>query len=505
MPEVLKRFKAAIDDAAPGDLDHVLRHLLAAEAFAGSPLGLQPQAPPSQRRPRRNDVVTYRVRVDLKGTKPPLWRRLELASDLDLAEVHNIIQAAFGWTDSHLHRFSSGPHSYSHDAEHYLCPFDAAEGETGIPEAEVRLDEVLADVGDKLFYTYDFGDDWEHTIRLEAVSRQDHSAPRAICTGGRRPGPAEDCGGVYGYELIASATDPTHPDHPDAVAEFGRFYGNDVGPRGFYVTPFDADEINSALAGSGTGAAIAETGLPAPLGELVGAIRTTAGRRQLRRLINDAALDEPVQVDAETADRMVHPYTWLLDRVGADGIALTGAGYLPPFHVAATLAELGLAENWLGKGNREIQTLPVLNLRESAQKMGLLRKHRGRLVLTHRGRAMRTDPVKLWWHLAERMPLSSTDACEAQAGLLLMVGVAARLTDDLYATVASLLSAIGWMGGDGTPVNGALAGRAAWDSNSVLWRLGAYAADRGPSRSEKLTTDGVTFARAALRTWPDGH
>jgi hypothetical protein len=53
-----------------------------------------------------------------------------------------------------------------------------------------------------------------------------------------------------------------------------------------------------------------------------------------------------------------------------------GAGYLPPAHAAAATAELGLGKEWIGKGNRENQTMPVLHLRESATRMGLLRKHR---------------------------------------------------------------------------------------------------------------------------------
>ncbi len=61
---------------------------------------------------------------------------------------------------------------------------------------------------------------------------------------------------------------------------------------------------------------------------------------------------------------MVRPYAWLLDRVGDEGIRLTGAGYLPPAHVEAAATELGLLEDWMGKGNRETQTLPVLHLRE---------------------------------------------------------------------------------------------------------------------------------------------
>src|SRR5690625_3761160 len=90
-------------------------------------------APASRRGPRRDDVATYRVRVEITGAKPPLWRRLELASDLFLNEVHDIVQTVFAWQDYHLHRFACGPDYYSHETERYLCPFEAGEGETGIP------------------------------------------------------------------------------------------------------------------------------------------------------------------------------------------------------------------------------------------------------------------------------------------------------------------------------------------------------------------------------------
>jgi hypothetical protein len=136
------------------------------------------------------------------------------------------------------------------------------EGEEGVAEHEVRLDEVLADVGDTLFYVYDFGDDWQHTMRLEAVLPRDEPAPRAICTAGRRPGPPEDCGGVPGYELFTAATDPSRPDHADARAEIARIYGPEVEPEGFTPTPFAIDEINKALAGL---PAVSMAHLPEPL------------------------------------------------------------------------------------------------------------------------------------------------------------------------------------------------------------------------------------------------
>ena len=509
----MRQFTAAISGRSSGELQGVLRELMAAAAPDIDPFARA--APPSRRRPRRPDTVAYRVRVDLKGARPPLWRRLELSSDLLLDEVHQVIQEAFGWTDSHLHQFGSGPDLYNPETELYLCPFQVGEGETGIPEEQVRLDEVLADPGDKLYYCYDFGDDWQHVIKLEAVSARETAGarpdpvPRAVCTDGRRDGPAEDCGGIYAHELITAATDPVNPGHADAVAEFGRIFGSEIDPGAIGVTRFDIGKINAALAAAfpataspGTGHGAPAGGLPEPLGELVSAVRDPAGRRELRRLLGAARLDEPVLVDAGTMVRMVRPYSWLLDRVGAEGIKLTGAGYLPPAHVEAATAALGLGEEWIGKGNREVQTLPVLHLRESATKMGLLRKHRGMLLATSRGRSLRGDPVGLWWHLAERMPPRSTDSCETQAGLLLLAVIAAGVSDDLDAVVARLLGAIGWISGDGTPLTGSTAATAAWDTRTVLRRLGGFSSDQHGFGPGKPTPDGIAFARAALRTWP---
>jgi hypothetical protein len=146
----------------------MLRRVLAAGAVGVDPFEQTP--PTSRRRPRRLDVVTYRVRIDLKGTRPPLWCRLEVASDLFLGDFHDVIQVAFGWTDNHLHRFGCGSEYYSHDTEYYLCHST-----------------------------------WSTASGLKRSSCHEDSALRAVCTAGRRPGPAEDCGGVYGYELIAAA------------------------------------------------------------------------------------------------------------------------------------------------------------------------------------------------------------------------------------------------------------------------------------------------------------
>lgn len=507
--ELLKQFQASLAGRSADELRELLPQILGTAMSQGPP-GLDPfsrSSPPSRRRARRKNVATYQVRVDLMDTKPPVWRRLELDSDLYLNEVHDILQTAFGWTDSHLHEFASGKDFNHRLAEHYLCPFQVDEGETGVPEEDVRLDEVLARPGDKLLYLYDFSNDWMHVLKLEAERPRDDSAPGAVCIDGRRPAPSEDCGGVDGYELISAALDPGHPEHAEAVAEYAHRYGEDVNPAGWAPTPFDIERINKTLAEPSDGDLVdlgaGPSGFPGPIGELAEAIRFKAPRDLFQQLIEDADLESPVEIDAGTAAMMVSPYRWLLDRVGADGIKLTGAGYLPPVHVEAAMADLALGDEWISKGNREVQTMPVLHLRESAQAMGLLRKHRGTLLLTKRGQSVRNDPLALWWHLAEQMPQASKESYETQARLILLAVLAAQSNEDPDNTIAEILTAIGWRTSDGSPMTSWTASQAVWDTNMVLSRLGAFDIDRGISRwTEKPTPQCVAFARAALTTWP---
>jgi hypothetical protein len=352
---------------------------------------------------------------------------------------------------------------------------------------------------------YDFGDSWTHVLKVEAVLPRDEGASAAVCTGGERPGPPEDCGGVSGYELIAAAADPSAPHHAEARAQFRDWYGEDADPADFDLTPFDLDQVNGTLRPLGLDDdgqhAEPPADLPEPLADLVGQTRTAGARRQLRQLIGDALAEPPV-IDAGTAARMVRPYSWLLDRVGPGGITLTGAGYLPPAHVAAAMAELSLDPEWIGAGNRESQTIPVLELRESAVRMGLLRKHRGQLLVTSRGRAAAADPLALWWQIAERLPLRSSDEAETQAGLTYLILVAVPAPGALDAAVARFLADIGWATSDGTPMTALMASRAAWDTASMLRRLGAVTDDPGSCRARRITAEGTTFARAALRTWP---
>lgn len=487
--ELLRKLREHIDGGDLASLTSLAHHLMSRGRDL-DPFGRP--APPSARRPRRNDVVTFRVRVDLQGTKPPLWRRLELASTMLLSELHEVLQIAFGWTDSHLHRFSSGSSIYDGSAEAYLMPFEVEEGEPGIPECEVRVDELLVDVGDRISYGYDFGDDWMHTVKLEAVLPRDAAAPRAVCTTGRRRTPAEDCGGVGAFEAWCAANDPSHPEHAAARDWIANMFGPEIDPGVHAPIPFDIDEINRTLAAPPPGA----QDLPGPLAELVRRVLDVRCATRLEATI--AGIPPADAPDADTATVAVGPFTWLLDRVGADGITLTGAGYLPPAHVQAVAEAIGIAETWIGKVNREIQTYPVLAFREAAHEVKLVRKHRGRLVLTPAGRRVRADPVGLWRHLATQLPLGAAEH-ERHAGLLLLIGLAAGW-DDLDARIAEVMRAIGWATDHG-PLRPMDAHRAAFGTRQVLQQLGGI---EGGSAGdpERLTGIGAAFVRAALWTWP---
>lgn len=429
---------------------------------------------PNRRRPRRAEPATYRVRVDLQGTQPPVWRRLELSSELFLDDLHEILQAAFGWTDSHLHRYAVGASVWDLGAELYLCPFDVEEGDSeGVPEQDVRLDEVLVEPGDTLRYVYDYGDDWEHVVRLEEVLPHDPESPRAVCTGGRRAGPPEDCGGIPGFEELVAAGE-------------------------LDTDAFDVAEVNESVT-----AALGITDVPsAPLSAILKRLKAHPVASRLVALVAVAALDEPADIDLPEAERMVRRYAWMLDRTGDDGIKLTAAGYLPPVHVEAAMTELGLADDWIGKGNREDLTWPVLALRESATKLGLLRKHRGRLLATKQGRRLRDDPVGLWWHIVQRMPLGEPRSAEHQAGVVTLLGVAAGSDPrdaELGSVLAEVLDGLGWLHWDGTRLSGRAAAAVARDVVDVLEHCRAFGDHVGVFDHAEPVPGGRALARAVLQ------
>lgn len=441
--EMVRRVQSLSRD----ELDELVRQITSGSI--GDLLGPRLTGPPAIELPdppERTSALT--VRVDVDGARPPVWRRLVLHGDLTLDQVHEVLQAAMGWMGSHLHRFwAKGGGREVWGEAYFLTDFDADEGDEGIPEAEVRLDQLLRRPGDTLRYTYDFGDDWTHTIRLESVAVLDPDSPVAVCTAARRACPLEDVGGVPGHnDLVAEhRRDPSLSGLED--------YLRDWVPAEWDPAEVDVDEVNQQLALIGADAEevfaahAARSGpavpLPAvlePLLELatpdvvaeVGALCATA-----------RGPAEPAPLSPTQVQILARPYRLLVEMACADGIPLTSAGWMKPVVVQQLVADLDLAAPWLGKGNRESQTVPVAHLRALCQRFGLLRKRTGRLLATRLARSLHGDEDYLRV-IAGRLVTDKDPFTAAAAGLFaLHVAAAERVSADHADPVASTLTRCG--------------------------------------------------------------
>ena len=173
------------------------------------------------------------LKVTLRGSKPPIWRRLEVLLSITLDELHAVIQAAFGWENYHLHVFVTA------DGRQYGDPTPELDFRS---EYGVRLTRV-APVGHKLQYTYDFGDGWEHIVEVEKSLPAEPTATYPRCVGGRRAAPPEDCGGIWGYQQLLESRVGAADDEDETS----------MLPAEFDPSVFNCDEVNTLLADSADG------------------------------------------------------------------------------------------------------------------------------------------------------------------------------------------------------------------------------------------------------------
>lgn len=416
--DLLRRFEAAISGVELDDLRRIAGDL---SMVAGRvPMPVRPEL----RRPPLPEPRVYRLRADLDHARPPIWRRLDVRSDLTLDVIHQVLQAAFGWTDSHLHRFALGGGPFDWNSQLFLCPYDVEEGEDdGSPASDVRLDETLQDPGDVLRYVYDYGDSWELTLRLEERLSAAGEVPTATCVAGRRAAPPEDCGGITQAEDLAEVLDdPAH---------------------------FSLDEVNQTLRDPYF--VLREAGVHPRLVELINRLRFTEVGDDLAARTLTLAPSGPEPTPDEMASAL-RAHLWFLDRADGEGIELTSAGYLKPADVVAAAELVPEMGDWIGTNNREVHAVPLLEFRRALQSLGLLRKYKGRLRLTRAGARVRGNPAALWDFLAARLIPTETGFAEEAA--LLVLAYAATTTNrpvPLHGAAAALAH-LGWRRSDGHPL-----------------------------------------------------
>jgi len=160
----------------------------------------------------------YQFRVALIGISPPIWRRVQVAGDYTLAQLHRVLQVVMGWENYHLYMFRIGRKKYG-------PPDPDGIDELGLVDAKrKRLAAVAPSVGNTFTYVYDYGDNWEHELLLEAILMPEPTVTYPRCLGGERRCPPEDVGGVGGYaDYLEIMFDPSHEEHEERMMWRGPF------------------------------------------------------------------------------------------------------------------------------------------------------------------------------------------------------------------------------------------------------------------------------------------
>ncbi|MCL5275037.1 MAG: plasmid pRiA4b ORF-3 family protein [Chloroflexi bacterium] len=184
-----------------------------------------------------------RLKVTLRGSKPPIWRRIEAPSNIRLDKLHDVLQIIMGWKYAHLHQFIVNAHDRTNtvfygaiDSDMGFNQFDDLNMRN---ESKARLNEILTAPKSRIIYEYDFGDSWEHDIVLEKLLPPEPGVKYPRCIAGKRNGPPEDVGGIWGYAHLLDAI--THPASSDD-RELIEWVGGDFDPEAF-----DLEAINARL------------------------------------------------------------------------------------------------------------------------------------------------------------------------------------------------------------------------------------------------------------------
>jgi len=183
----------------------------------------------------RNLRDVYQLKVQLKGARPPIWRRFLVSNTVSLEDFHHTLQIVMGWTNSHLHQFMVGNERYGITDPDIDMDWD----DDLKNEIEFKVKDIMKKEGDSILYEYDFGDSWEHKVTLEKILPYSSEQVLPFCVKGRRGCPPEDVGGVCGYgDFLEKWNDESDPEHYEIKEWAGEY---------FYPEGFSEVETNDIL------------------------------------------------------------------------------------------------------------------------------------------------------------------------------------------------------------------------------------------------------------------
>lgn len=205
--------KDAIPNADSGIKRSFLRHILHEISRAIEDSDGIGSIPAAQR--------LYQFKITLIDSQPPVWRRIQV-KDCTLDKLHERIQTAMGWTNSHLHQFKIKGICYG-DPD---LLEDGSDNDHLLDSTRTKISEIIPKSGKRFrfLYEYDFGDGWIHEVLFEGCLNADKGQRYPICVEGERACPPENVGGVWGYlDFLKALADPEHEQHDEFIKWAGPF------------------------------------------------------------------------------------------------------------------------------------------------------------------------------------------------------------------------------------------------------------------------------------------
>ena len=191
------------------------------------------------------------LKITLWGSKPTVWRRVEVHSGMTLEALHDVIQCVFEWDDSHMHHFIVTPGGKTtrmalREATYFqpsppggfVDVFNLGEGRSKGTD-EVMIGQILTGDCNQMIYEYDFGDSWNHIVKVEKRTPGGEQNFVPVCLAGLNAAPSDDMGGTDGYcQWVQALRDEDNPMHEEAVD----WLGEDFDPE-----RFDLEQVNKRL------------------------------------------------------------------------------------------------------------------------------------------------------------------------------------------------------------------------------------------------------------------
>ncbi len=183
----------------------------------------------------------YQFKITLRGVKPPVWRRIQVPETHTFWDLHVAIQDAMGWFDCHLHQFDLVDPSIGEKVEIGIPDEEFEHARETLPGWKQKIAEWFSMENMLAEYVYDFGDNWEHTVKLEKTLPWNKNISYPVCIAGKRACPPEDCGGIWGYEnFLEIMQDPNHEEHKEML----EWAGGEFDPEHFDAKDVSFDDPN---------------------------------------------------------------------------------------------------------------------------------------------------------------------------------------------------------------------------------------------------------------------